>query len=279
MKTLKNIVPREIQYSRRSESGSALITTIIFAMVMSMGLAALINLLMGDWRLGHRMGAHETAFNLAESGVDEAIWAVLEHESHGDWISAGWTESTDGNFYHREWNLSDFTTSDGESFLLSKHRDGSFRVVVEKSTGPVINIVSQGVVSAQSNSRENLEITRFIETQFRRPNPFVYGLVSVSLLNFNGQPYFDSYDSRIFPYDYSFGLNSGDNAAIGSLSTILSFLNLGNSTVKGDLLTGATNDGSDPADKANVSGEVIWGFEMNLPEVVPPNTSGWSTSL
>lgn len=245
-----------------SRRGSALIVAIVFSMIVMFGLAGLLPMLLSDWKLSTRISSLEAAFSLAESGVDEAIWAVLEYaEIDSDWEAAGWTDG--GNYWHKEWTLSALSSDLGENFKLDDGRVGLFRVVAEKAENSVVHVVSQGVVTGGKFVGSGFEVVRYVETQFRRPNPAGYGLVARSSLNFNGRPEFDRYDSSLFPFVYSDGLNSISQndyedllaAApnvdvrdeieakyafyVGSVSEIVAMLNLGKASIDGNLATGA----------------------------------------
>ncbi len=262
-----------------AQQGSALIIAIIFTTIITLGLAGLLPMMMTEWKANARSSAQEAAFSLAESGVDEAIWAVLEFSSNDqDWIDAGWKESDDQKYWYREWTLAAISQQLGDSYDLDEGRIGSYRVIVQKVDSTIINIISQGLVKGGSNVGNNLEVARYIETQFRRPNPLAYGLIARDSLDFNGQPSFDSYDSRVFPYDYSYNVNSGENVTVGSTSEDLSTLDLGNSKIYGDLATGASDDGSDPRSGSTVTGDMIWDFKMDFPEVTKPTGyTNWSS--
>lgn len=262
---------------RDSRAGSALVVSIVFSLIIMFGLAGLLPMLVSDWKLSAQTSTQEAAFTLAESGVDEAIWAVLEYEDvDSDWTSNGWTDG--GNYWHREWTLASLTSDLGQDFELDEGRTGVYRVLVQKVDSSVINIISQGVVSGGKHVQSGLETSRIIETQFRRPNPAGYGLIARDALDFNGKPSFDSYHSG---YGTNPGSGSGPNAnsTVGSVSIDVSKLGLGNSTIYGDLATGASDNGSDPSGGSTVTGEIIWDFEMDFPEVSAPDTTGWKTSI
>lgn len=262
---------------RNPRSGSALIVSVIFSMIIMFGLAGLLPMLVSDWKLSAQTSTQEAAFTLAESGIDEAIWAVLEYaEEDSDWKSNGWTDG--GNYWHRELTLASLTNSEGQDFDLDEGRVGLYRIMVQKVTGSVVNIVSQGVVSGGKNVSTGLEISRIIETQFRRPNPAGYGLIARDTLDFNGRPSFDSYHSG---YGVNPGASSGPNAntTVGSVSENVGTLGLGNSFIYGDLATGASDNGSDPSGSSTVTGEIVWDFEMDFPEVKAPDTSGWKNAI
>ncbi len=261
---------------RDRRAGSAILVAVVFTTIIMLGLGGLLPMLVNDWKASAQISTQEAAFTLAESGVDEAVWAVLEFADDDDaWTDNGWSDG--GNFWHREWTLAGISRDLGEDFELDEGRTGLYRVLVQKVSSSTINIVSQGVVTGGKNVRSG-EISRIIETEFRRPNPFGYGLISIYLMDYAGQPFFDSYNSN---YQNNPGSSSGPltNAIVGSLSDLIANLQLSNATIFGDLATGATDDGSDPSGKATVAGDTIWEFTMDLPEVEKPNTSGWSSSF
>lgn len=268
--------PTQIVRRPNPRAGSALIVAVIFSMIIMFGLAGLLPMLVSDWKMSAQVSTQEAAFNLAESGIDEAIWAVLEYANDDDaWTDNGWSDG--GKFWHREWTLASISSQLGEDYTLDEGREGAYRVLVQKVNSSVINILSQGIVAGGKNVRDG-EISRIIETQFRRPNPAGYGLIARDGLNFNGRPTFDSYHSGEGSNPGS-GLGPKTNATVGSVSTNVSKLDLGNSFIYGDLATGSSNTGSDPSGGATVTGNIIWDFEMDFPTVVAPDTTGWNDSI
>lgn len=261
------------------QQGSALLTSVIFSTVILLGIAGILPMLLNDWKQSARTSLQEAAFTLAESAVDEAIWAVLEYEDDdNDWLSGGWSEGSNGNYWYREWTLTSLSKNASAILTLDEGRTGTYRAIVEKAENSRITIVTQGIVSGGSNVLTGTEVARYIETEFEKPNPAGKGLIARNSLNFNGRPTFDSYDSREFPYIYSL-VNSGSEVTVGSVSKDKdSTLDLGNATIFGPLATGAPDDGTDPSGKATVTGGVIWDFDMDFPPVTLPDTSGWTNT-
>lgn len=263
--------------ARNPRAGSALIISIIFSMIIMFGLAGLLPMLVSDWKMSAQTSTQEAAFTLAESGIDEAIWAVLEYADDDDqWTDNGWGDG--GNYWHREWTLASLSSTLGNDFELDEGRTGIYRVIVQKVNASVINIVSQGLVSGGKNVRSGHDVARYIETEFRRPNPLGYGLIARDGLDFNGQPTFDSYHSSQGSNPGS-GSGPSSKATVGSVSLNLSKLDVGNSHIFGDLATGASDNGTDPSGGATVSGDIVWDFKMDFPSVVKPDTTGWSTGI
>ncbi len=268
-------IPEKPQDSR---TGSALIIAIVFSMIIMFGLAGLLPMLVSDWKMSAESSTQEAAFTLAESGIDEAIWAVLEYADDEDqWKNNGWSDG--GNYWHREWRLASLTSDLGNDFNLDEGRVGAYRVIVQKVDSSVINIVSQGVVSGGKNVRTNNKVARYIETEFRRPNPLGYGLIARDGLDFNGKPTFDSYHSGYGDNNPGASAGPRSNVTVGSVSELISKLGLGNSTLFGDLATGAPDNGSDPSGGATVTGDIVWDFKMDFPPVEKPSTAGWDTSI
>lgn len=272
----------------QKNAGSAMIIALIFSCIITFGIAAILPLGLTDWKMSSRNSGQEAAFTLAESGTEEAIWAILEYgDEESDWKAGGWSESDNGAYWYREWNLSDFTESLGDIYELDENRIGKYRVVVEKVDGSTVNIVSQGIVDGGRNVAGGYNASRYIETEFKRPNPFDYGLIAKELLSFNGQPSFSSFHSG---EDAFTNLNwktvasspLRENATVGSVSSSSSDVSPGNAKIYGDLATGSADDGSDSVTGgASISGDVIYDFEMDLPEVTLPDTSGssWINTL
>jgi hypothetical protein len=267
----------------RKDSGSALVIALTFACIITFGIAGILPLVLTDWKLSSRISGQEAAFSLAESGLEEAIWAILEFgEDESAWTSNGWNESANDAYWYREWNLSDYTDQLSEIYELDDNRVGSFRVVVQKvgeaseNDVNIVNIVSQGIVTGGKNVANDYRASRYIETQFKRLNPFEYGAIAKKRIDFNGQPEFDSYNS-----DSEEELNWADftrteNITVGSASTNASDIALGNATIHGDLATGSSDDDSDSVrGNALIDGNISYDFEMELPIVSQPDTSGF----
>ena len=267
----------------RKDSGSALVIALTFSCIITFGIAGILPLVLTDWKLSSRISGQEAAFSLAESGIEEAIWAILEFgEEESAWRADGWNESGNGKYWYREWNLSDYTDQLNETYELDENRIGNFRVVVEKVGESTVNIVSQGIVTGGKNVAKDYRASRYIETQFERPNPFKDGLIAKNQLNFNGQPTFDSYNSAIEEELNWEDFTRTENATIGSASTSGSDIDLGNARIHGDLKTGSADDGSESVrGNARIDGAIKYDQSIELPEVPQPDTSGsgWLNQL
>ncbi len=255
-----------------------MITAMILSTVIMFGLAGLLPMVMTDLKISEKNSMQEAAFALAESGVEEAIWAALEFDDvDTDWVAAGWTESASGTFWYKEWTLSGISSEVGDDYTLDEERNGSYRVLVEKAQSSSINIVSQGKVEGGISVPNGYTVERYIETKFSRPNPFDDAHLA-ALNNADLPDFADSYDSEKGPWNAV--TNSHENVSIGSASTNFDDVDHEGSTIKGDIVTGGSDDGSNPFKNANYTGTTIFDFELDLPEVTVDTTTGtWKTAL
>lgn len=269
-----------------SKCGSALIIAVIFSAIVTLGIAGLLPMMLNDWKAGARTSAQEAAFSLAECAVDEAIWAVLEFgQEDDDWIDAGWAEDANNqNYWYKEWTLAKVTSELSEDYNLDEDRVGKYRVIVEKVTGSSVDIVSQGVVTGGTGVPDGFEVKRYIETSFDNGKVNLNGLIARDDLAFAGQPTFNSFNSTdiigslgSFFFDPAYATN---NVLVGSVSTNVGKLSMGNAWVYGDIASGSVDDGyTDPSTGIKFhSGDMIWELEMDFP-VIPKPTGheSWSS--
>jgi len=265
--------------------GSALITSIIFSTIIIFGLAGLLPMMVNDWKQTARTSLQEAAFTLAESAVEEAIWALTEYgDDDDDWTDAGWTESSNGNFWYREWTLADLSMNTGVVLELEDNRTGVYRAIVQKANSPTLTVITQGLVSGDNFVSKDTAIKRYIETEIDNPtssaNPFAYGLIARRFLALNGQPTFDSYNSDMGE-DPEAGLGPRTNVTVGGPSVDLSNFKTTNPIIAGDVIAGAAEGSAHPFDGKFFTGSKIYDFRMDFPAVTKPDTStgNWNDEL
>ena len=261
------------------QHGSAMITAIILSTIIMFGLAGLLPMVMTDLKISEKNSMQEAAFALAESGVEEGIWAILEFDDvDADWITAGWNASSDGKFWYKEWTLSGITEDLKDDYTLDEERNGTYRVLVQKVEGSSVNIVSQGRVEGGVSVPNGYTVKRYIETKFTRPDLFDgKHLVARGGNTLSDNGTFDSYESKKGKWNAT--NNSNSNVSIGSVSTDLEAVAPGGAEIKGDIVTGGADDGSDPYGGADYTGETIYNYDMDFPVISAPDTTGWKTYL
>lgn len=257
------------------QQGSALITSIIFSTIIIFGVAGLLPMMLNDWKQTARTSLQEAAFTLAESGVEEAIWALLEYGDEDDaWEDAGWTESSNGNFWYREWTLGKLTQDSGVNLELDGERTGVYRAIVEKAGDAKVTVIAQGLVSGDNFVSKDTAIKRYIETEIDNPtsNPLAYGLIARRNMGLKGRPTFDSYDSSLGE-DPGAGMGPRTNVTVGGPSVDLSNFDITNPSIAGDVVSGAPDGSAHPFDGKFYTGNKIYDFNMDFPPVITPDTS------
>ena len=95
---MKTLAPSAYQFGHRrtTTGGSALITALIFSIIIGITLASYIKLSTNSLRLSHRTFFADSVSNLAEMGTEEAVWSFNTLGSNTDATSvaaawSGWT--------------------------------------------------------------------------------------------------------------------------------------------------------------------------------------------
>lgn len=266
----------------RSQRGSALLVTIIVASMILTMAGLMIPLSLRSFESAKQNHYQTNAFFLAESGVEEGIYALQNFISEEEWKTEGWSSSPDNMRWMKSF------TFDSLTFGTNGSQTGGFDVFLDKAVNPTtglpnnqIEICSRGRLTAVDGS--NVEGERTIMVKIERQSPFgqddFSGRLYVSL---SGQPTFDSWWSSEFPFIYS-PINATKEAHVGSPSKEAGSVNLSNGTVNGNVLSGASDPLGDGAvvkkPNADITGTVVANYERNYPEIDAPSTYGYKTSF
>ncbi|MFP4280989.1 MAG: hypothetical protein ACLFU2_00050 [Opitutales bacterium] len=255
-----------------SRRGSALLLVIIFAGTLGVMLATTVPSLLAEYRLSHRRAQEITAYHLAEGGIELAVADLTTLGNVAELRAAGWAVDTSGQFFVRQFVPEDFGWSapSGQTHTVrvlcdNPFADDTIRVWAKGTVDhPVLNLPPSAVLL-----EAELTVTLSSTT---RAHPFI-GLVSTGDYELNGQPYFDSYDSSIFPHDYARGVNSGNNAFVATTNDSAQFAD---ATIRGQLHLGVDSDTpSDGLRNSNVTatGGLYSRFSFQLEPVNPPDTT------
>jgi hypothetical protein len=185
----------------KNKKGSALAVTLILTAGIALILGSLLSLSLTTLNTSARSFHLNSAVNLAEGGLEEAMYAL----NHDDWT--GWTGS--GN-----------KTLVIDSIPLNQGAVGSEMVLIDFSTGIATpTITSQGTVTLRTGNPISKQIR--VKTQGR--SMFSTGLVARDSIIFNGNNVsVDSWNSHpddpnvYVPYSTS---NRKDNGSVASLTT------------------------------------------------------------
>ncbi len=263
-----------VHRENRSQRGSVLIAFLIFSAILALVIGTLLPSMVTDFKMNSRSYLQIAGLAIAESGAEEGFWALNHLGDVSEWTNDGWTEAKSGRLMIKEFTIQ---SGSGDPFTLSNDRKARIRVVVEPGANSS-RIYSEGVIL---DADDNVLARDVVELVSQISSPFM-GLIAKDSINFNGQPQFDSYDSSVFPYSYSSGINSGSNVTVGSINDASGSVDIGNADVYGNVVSGDDDplvSGAVSVNNGNISGDVIGGFNMVFPDVPVPDTTGWATSF
>lgn len=264
-------------YPNDRERGSVLLVALIFSVIIAISLNSFISLGKTNLNLSLRSFYGNSALNLAESGLEQAMWSINEAVEGGSDAWTGWTVSGDNAWKN-------FTGLDADANAAA-----NVRVYVQNHTlsaAPVI-IARSTITPVGSSSLE-----KWIKVRLTKRSVFANGLVARNSLRFSGgNAEVDSYDSRLGPYDAPLGMglfNKYDRGSAGSASISVSSFTLSNSKIFGFAAIG-TSDYSGLSVGPNgiigsfggAAGTIDYGrvatdFVTNFADVTAPSTAGYT---
>lgn len=174
----------------RAARGSVLITALILTIAVGMVLASHLSLSRQALKTSNRTVYTTAAVGLAETGLEQAMWAL---NAAGRGESGAW----DG------WTVSGGDASrDFDGFSFGAGASGNVRVRVIGHTGDTPEIVARATVTLATDGPEIekwLKLTVANAAGATAPNParslFAYGLLARESLYANGGAWFDSWPS------------------------------------------------------------------------------------
>jgi len=220
--------------SARSQRGSVLLVAMLLGAVLAISLGSFIALNTQSQTLAHRSFYLSEAMNMAESGLEEAVWSFNRAQAGDPNAWDGWN-TTDGLTARRT-----FT-----DFSLGAHASGVVKVYVERFDPPANvppKVAAFATVTLPGTSNV---ITKMVEVRMRRRSYFATGLVAKDNMTFSGNNV--SVDSWISNPDsdpttpavpYSPAVRR-DKGSIGGAS-ITSTLSIGNADIWGTASVGGS---------------------------------------
>lgn len=261
------------------ERGSVLIVALIFAAIIAVSIGSFVRVGQTNLEVSSRAFYHNAAINLAESGLEQAMWSInqLAADETYDWSSDGW--STDAT--------SAWQKFDGFSF--DQNASGSVRVFVQNRSGtPAPVLVARATIQPARGD----PIEKWIKVELSKRSLFANGLVAKDWISFSGNgASVDSYDSRKGAYNAvladgsrnRFGRGSAGSGAV----TVDSF-SLGNADIWGYVSIGTADyTGLDVGPNGTVAGlgssqgtidysRVTTDFRPNFEDVEAPTTAPYT---
>jgi len=243
-----------VRKQNENERGAVLVITLLVTVMMLIIMMPFLAKLSGSYRLTEKSYRTLTATNLAEAGIERAIWE----------LNYGRIWTWDGEPNNRSLDLPDLQASGGNNV-------GDISVSIQAPLGQLPFIESTGKVMHIGSTSINRTVRVLLERS-DSPSIFEFALFGDEGIDLVGSAYIDSYDSRDGEYG---GDNVGEKGHTGTNATFQGCLALrNNTTIHGSAFVGP---GSDPENVIVIqNNSEIKGVqealleEKDLPSVPPP---------
>lgn len=230
--------------------------------------AYLLSGAVAEQKLATRSYYQSVAANLAEAGIEEAMWAA--NNTYFD-TAHGWNDAGDGTGAQTRAVLTGLTFAQGSGEIYT-------RVDAPTSNNPIVYAL--GVVRLPNQPA----LYKQLRVKLDRRSLFANAIVAKGTITFNGNNVgVDAYDSNLGPWNSS--TNRLDQATVATNATSNAGLAVNNASIYGSVATG----GSDPVvgpsgsilgatspgglanniDPANVRRD----FSYNIPDVTVPTAA------
>jgi hypothetical protein len=210
------------------QRGSLLIVAMLFAAIIALSLASFLKLANQSSNLSYRSFYAGASMNAAETGLEQAMWAINKRRA-GDttiWANNGWTVTPAGTA-RRTITLAP----------LSGGATAQVKVLVSSANlvGASPFVIARSIITPPRGA----PIERWVQISLSRRSRFSTGLVAKDNIRFNGNnASVDSYDSRLGAYTPNSFANRFDRGTAGSTSILADTFNLGNADIWGSAIVG-----------------------------------------
>ncbi len=248
------IKEKPVRKHNKNEQGAVLIIALLVSLMLLILSMPFLTKLSGAYRLSEKSYRTLAATNLAEAGIERAIWE-LNYGSIWTW---------DGDPNNRALDLIDLQAASGNGI-------GDVLISIQAPLGQLPFIESTGKVMHISPTTID-RIVRVLLEREDSPSIFTYGNFGDEGLNIVGSAYIDSYDSRKGAYG---GDNVGEKGHSGTNATNQGCINLwNNAVIHGSAFVGPAADPEDVIviqNNSEITGVQESLFEEKaLPSVPPP---------
>jgi len=223
-------------YSQTTDRGSVLIAALVFSAVIAISIASYLNLSRTTAHISNRALYNNAAMNLAENGLEEAMYSINKKiaDPSYNWSGDGWDTSTLAGNARRKWS--------GTTF--EQNATGEVRTIVYNYGGSAnLKIVSRALVTLGNGGTP---IEKWVEVSLSRTSRFANGLVAKDSIWFKGNnASVDSWNSeknpdgtlRASPVGYSAAVKN-DKGTVGSVSVATDAILVKNADIWGYAATG-----------------------------------------
>lgn len=211
----------------KGTKGSVILASMLIAIIVALLCGSYAALVLTEYRGSVQSNKYNSAINLAEAGVEEAMWA-LNKKSLND--SFGWVIDSANNKASKLIGFSS-TIDLGQGDL------GLIRIRIDGYSGGSPVIISEGLVT----HLDMPTVSKQIKVTLEASSGGLKGLTIKNNVIFNNRPMIDSYDSQLGPYQgdpSKSGYNRNDQ---GSIIAIDGGIQLNDAQVYGTVGVGSSS--------------------------------------
>lgn len=197
------------------QRGSVLMVTVILSAIMAVVIVSFVRLAHHENRQANLAFYANNSLNLAEGGVEQALYA-LNYEDWGNWTQSGGV-----------------ALMDPIELDLGHNQTGIIQVKIRSyDSEPVVIAEGRTVLPNRP------AVTKQVEVHLSRRSLFANGITSRRGARFSGgNAHVDSYSSSLGPPSST---NRNDNGSVASVSVETDAVDLSNSTIYGYVATGGS---------------------------------------
>jgi hypothetical protein len=224
--------PRSLSPFRRAERGTIIIVAMLICSIIAISIGSYIALSISSLKFANRSFFNTAAINLAETGVEEALWS-FNQVTGGASLSTAWDgwDRTDGTTAKR--TFTDFTLNANAGVAVKVYVDH-----FDPPTGSQPKVIAEATVTIANESRT---IAKWVELTLRRRSKFAMGLVAKNQITFQGNTasvdswnslYNDDGSLRASAVAYSSTV-AHDHGSVGSTSVAVGSVAVNNADIWG----------------------------------------------
>ena len=226
-----------------SRRGAVLITALLLATGLAIAIGSYVQITSTNLKISGRAFHNNSAMNLAETGLEEAMWSINQNMAGNASAWSGWTL-----------NGSEATRTFGP-FDLAQNTVGYTRVYVSSTltSGAIPTVVAKASITPPNQA----SVDKWVSIILRQRSIFASGLVAKKSLTFHGNnASVDSWNSKpsgtVIPY--SAGVRH-DAGTVASLSVAVDMVLVNNADIWGYVATGYLSD--DVSGNVGANGSVL----------------------
>ncbi len=230
-----------------------MIVALILSAVVAISLTSYIRLGVSSQRISNRALYNNAAMNLAENGLEEAMYSINKMVADEKYDWSGWKNDGTGansNAWAR------FPSSGNYTF--DQNTTGYVRVWVKNYLGATTapTIVTRATVTMGGAASAPIE--KWVEVKLAKASKFANGLVAKDTILFKGNnATVDSWDSEmagVGTYTPFSNAVKNDNGSVGSVSVAVDSVLVKNADVWGYV---STNNAQDPTNNVGTNGSIL----------------------